>query len=511
MTLRAGNGGPTLGPMADETFFVLGDQLSVDVAPWTTMSTETIILMVESEVLINAPRHLTRTALYVSAMRAFAAQVSALGYRVDYRRAPTFAQGIADHRAQYDPDRIVMNHPRGRRATRIFHDLGVELLPDPFYLTTLAEFKEILASKKRPSMEQFYRSQRRKLDVLMDGDQPLGGRWNFDEENRKPLPRDGGQWPEPWSRQLTNEERQVVDELGDDHPGADALMWWPRTRDDALAQLADAVERIIPHFGPHEDAASSSNWHLAHSRLSVALNLGLLHPQEVVESVIIAHDEGRIPLASAEGFIRQVIGWREWVWAWHQVNNDEYRSSNVLGATESLPRSWRDMEHHEMACLDAVLGHLRDFGWNHHIERLMVLANAATLAGIDPLQLNDWMAENFVDGAEWVMEANVLGMGTYADGGLMSTKPYIAGGNYLKKMTNFCKTCRFAPTERIGEQACPLTNGYWNFLLKQEVVLRTNHRMAPQLRAASKRDDRYEILAESEEKRSIVLGSTAVR
>ncbi len=491
--------------MATKTFFVLGDQLSTDVAPWPDLSTDAIILMVESGHLVSSPRHLTRTALYVSAMRAFAQRVASLGYHVDYRISPSFRQGIEDHRSEFHPDRIVMNQPRGRRATRLLSQLNVEFLPDPFFLTDLEKFRERFKGKSGGSMEQFYRSQRREFDVLMDGDQPVGGRWNFDEENRKPLPRDGGQWPEPWSRPLDDAENEIITTLKATHPGVDGLTWWPRTRQDALDQLNDAVERIIPFFGPFEDAASTENWHLAHGRLSVALNLGLLHPQEVIEAVIEAYEKDLIPLASAEGFIRQVIGWREWVWAWHQINDDSYRSSNFLEANEPLPSSWREMASHEMACLDAVLGHLRDFGWTHHIERLMVLANVATLAGIDPLEVNDWMAENFVDGAEWVMESNVLGMGTFADGGRISTKPYIAGGNYIKKMTNFCRGCRFAPTKRTGDRACPLTNGYWNFLLDHGEALTGNNRMAPQLRAAVQRPDRVEIVGERPIHRSRLL------
>lgn len=166
------------------------------------------------------------------------------------------------------------------------------------------------------------------------------------------------------------------------------------------------------------------------------------------------------------------------------------------------------MGPHEMSCMNAVLSHLRDYGWTHHIERLMVLANAATLAGVDPLALNDWMAENFVDGAEWVMEANVLGMGTYADGGRIATKPYVAGGNYVKKMTDFCRGCRFSPTIRTGDDACPLTNGYWNFLMDHRNDLRMNHRMAPQLRAAEQRIDRVEIQAQARRHREVILGGT---
>jgi deoxyribodipyrimidine photolyase-related protein len=489
-----------------ESFFVLGDQLSTDVAPWPTMSTNTVIVMVETDVLLKAPRHRTRTALYLTAMRAFAEELRARGFEVDYRSAPNFREGLAAHRAAFEPSVIRMNQPRGRRAKALFQRLKVEMLDDPFYLTNLEDFRQLVSGARAPTMEQFYRQQRRSLDVLMVDGEPLGGCWNYDEENRLPLPKNGGSWPTPWSRPLSSAEKEIVQHLELSHPGGDALEFWPRNRSDALDQLADAMTRIIPHFGPYEDAASGENWHLAHTRLSVALNLGLLHPREVLDAAIATFDAGLAPLASVEGFIRQIIGWREWVWGWHQLRTDEYRSLNRLEATTPLPMTWRNFGAHDMSCINHVLGHLRDYGWTHHIERLMVLANAATLAGIEPLALNDWMAENFVDGAEWVMEANVLGMGTYADGGLTSTKPYVAGGNYIKKMTNFCRDCAFLPTERIGPQACPLTNAYWNFFLDEKEAIATNHRLAPQRRAAELRHDRVEIRRGGSRSRLIIAG-----
>jgi len=490
-----------------ESFFVLGDQLSTDVSPWPTLARDTVIVMIETRELVEARRHLTRTALYVSAMRAFAEHVRSLGFVVDYRSAPTFAAGLAEHRATFAPSVIRMNHPRGRRAAALATRLGVELLDDPFYLTSVAEFRAMVEGSRVTTMEQFYRQQRRRLGLLVEGDEPLGGRWNYDEENRRPLPKDGGTWPAPWTRPLSEDEERVVASLRSTHPGQDALTFWPRTRADALDQLTDAIERIVPHFGPYEDAASSQHWHLAHTRLSVALNLGLLHPREVVDAIMGAFAQGLVPLASAEGLVRQIIGWREWVWAWHQLRTDAYRLHNALNATRPLSEVWRTFAPHEMNCLNVVLGHLHDYGWTHHIERLMVLTNAATLAGIDPLALNDWMAENFVDGAQWVMEANVIGMGTYADGGLTSTKPYVAGGNYIKKMTNFCRDCHFVPTERTGDRACPLTNAYWNFLLDDQPVLANNYRIAPQRRAAQQRVDRVEIRRGAERSRSRITGT----
>jgi deoxyribodipyrimidine photolyase-related protein len=490
------------------SFFVLGDQLSFDVAPWPTLGIDTVIVMIESEALINQPRHLTRVALYLSAMRNFAEALRERNFVVDYRRASNFTQGLAEHQAAFNPTHILMNAPRGRHARALFSRLGLELLPDPFFLT---DVESIRSRTKQPStMEFFYREQRKRLNVLMDGSEPIGGLWNYDTENRKPLPRDGGQWPEPWSVELTVDEVALIEGLEPTHPGGNALNFWPRTRAQAVDQLRDAVERIIPHFGPHEDAASIDNWHLAHSRLSAALNMGLLHPNEVIEAVVRQFKAGEIPLASAEGFLRQIIGWREWVYVLHHLRTSEYSRRNHLGANNELPASWQQMGRHEMRCLDGVLRHLHDYAWNHHIERLMVLANAATVAGISPQAVTRWMMGAYVDGAEWVMEANVIGMGTFADGGGTGTKPYIAGGNYLNKMTNFCKECVFSPTVRTGEGACPLTTLYWDFLIRNEATLSRVNRIAPQRKAALARPDRLEISEHAPHATRIILGVTHV-
>ncbi len=490
------------------SFFVLGDQLSVDVEPWPTLGLDTVIVMIESESLISQPRHLTRVALYLSAMRNFAEALREKNFVVDYRRAANFTQGLAEHQAQFRPTQIFMNAPRGRHARSLFSRLGVELLPDPFFLTDVESIRS--RSKQPRTMEHFYRQQRQRLNVLMDGTEPVGGQWNYDAENREPLPRDGGEWPEPWSAALTADEVDLVATLEPSHPGANALYFWPRTRVQAIDQLRDAVTRIIPHFGPHEDAASLENWHLAHSRLSAALNLGLLHPAEVIEAVSRQFALGEIPLASAEGFLRQIIGWREWVYVLHHLRTREYSQLNHLGANNELPTSWQQMGHHEMRCLDGVVRHLNDYSWTHHIERLMVLANAATLAGVSPQAFTKWMIGAFVDGAEWVMEANVIGMGTFADGGATGTKPYIAGGNYLNKMTNFCKGCAFSPTIRTGETACPLTTLYWDFLIRNEAPLSRINRIAPQRKAALARPDRMEISAHAPHATRIILGATRV-
>ena len=493
----------TATTLMTDTFFILGDQLSFEVDPWPTLPRDTVILMIESNQLIAKPRHLTRVALYLASMRQFATEARTRGYVVDYRVARNFTEGLTAHRTQFQPTRIFMNEPRGRRARTLFSRCDIDQLPDPFYLTDVADFRQ--RAKQPATLESFQREQRQRLNVLMHDDKPVGGQWNFDLNNREPLPRDGGSWPAPWSAPVSAEERALISELSATHVGDDALMFWPRNRDQALEQLQDAVTRIIPRFGPHEDAASADNWHLAHSRLSPALNMGLLHPREVIDAVVEGYENGAIPLPSAEGFIRQVLGWREWVWLLHHLRSDAYDENNYFHAQENLPVAWRDMSGHPMRCIDGVLSHLRHYGWNHHIERLMILANAATLAEVNPRSFSNWMIDSYVDGAEWVMEANVIGMGTFADGGQTSTKPYIGGGNYISKMTNYCKGCAFSPTERTGDKACPLTTLYWDFLIRNEALLAPVHRLAPQRRAALARHDRVEIQEQAPRAREIIL------
>ncbi len=494
--------------MPRATLFVFGDQLSAEVATFARdRSANLRVLMIDAHHLRQASRHPLRRALYGLAMRAYADDLREAQVEVDFRSASSFSEGLREHVEEFLPERVLVHQPRGRRAERWCRDSGLEILPDPFFLTDPDWFSDIVARYPRVTLETFYRHQRRRLNFLMEGNEPSGGRWNFDQESRQPLPRDGGAWPEPWRQPLDDDERRWLAEEGLGHL-APALEYWPRTREHALRQLDDALERIVPFFGPYEDAASSSNWHLAHSRLSVALNLGLLHPREVAEGVEAHYRAGRLPLASAEGFMRQVIGWREWVAAWHRRRPASYRRSNALGATRALPASWRQLDEHPMACLNAVFAHVREFGWAHHIERLMVLTNAATLAGYDPASVNDWMAHSFLDGAEWVMEANVIGMGLFADGGATATKPYVAGGNYLSTMTDFCRGCAYSPKERTGSRACPLTTLYWQFFVDQAEVLASVHRVAPVRRAALARNDLPEIAARAPEARRLVAGET---
>jgi len=360
------------------------------------------------------------------------------------------------------------------------------------------DFAEWAEGRKVLRMEDFYRHQRRRLGYLMDGDEPAGGQWNFDADNREPPPTDGRSWPEPLVSELDALDAEVLAGLPDSCWGDPPTGVWATSRAEALRRLDHAIDNVLPLFGPHEDAMLSTSWHLAHTLLSPYLNLGLLHPREVCDAAEAGYRAGRIPIASAEGFIRQVIGWREFVWGLYWLRMPGYRHANELSAHRPLPPAFTRRRSDgspatDMACVASVLADVDRYGWTHHIPRLMVLGNLCLIAGVDPAELTAWMWEGFVDGAEWVMVPNVVGMALYADGGVMASKPYAAGGAYIDRMSDHCRGCRYDRRKRTGPDACPFTTLYWDFMVRHEQRWLTNARVARQVRAAYRLSDLDEV------------------
>lgn len=488
-----------------QTVWVLGDQLnrSIGALAAATPSTHQVLL-VESEAKLADRRHRQRTHLVVTAMHRFAAELEAVGYAVDLRRSTTLAAGLAEHRRAHRPQEVVATEPTSWDGRRLLERLDVAMVRSNHMLCHEDDFATWADGRgsRRLRMEDFYRWQRQRLGYLMDGDQPEGGRWNLDIDNRQPPPPDAnevGRWPTPVRSRLDDLDRAVLDRLGPQAFGAEPPGWWPTSRRAALARLRHFVDDVLPAFGPHQDAMVAGSWHLAHSLLSPALNLGLLLPGEVCDAVEDAYRSGAVPLGSAEGFIRQVIGWREYVWGLYWRWMPSYRDVNHLGAERPLPPVYLDPSRTEMRCVQVAVGHVHDHGWAHHIERLMVLANLANLAGVRPSELVDWMTRSFVDGAEWVMLTNVLGMGLWADGGRMATKPYTSGGAYINRMSDSCRGCRFDPTARTGERACPFTTLYWDHLDRNRRALTGNHRLAQPLRGLDRLRDLPEVRARARE------------
>lgn len=382
-------------------------------------------------------------------------------------------------------DLTVAVNPTSYALRRLVTSLGLEVVESRGFCSTEQQFAEFAGAGKQLRLENFYRQQRKRLELLMDGDEPLGGRWNFDSENRLAPPKQGLGLPEPyWPEQdaLDEEVRVTLDDLesqGVSFRGEDGPRRFAGTREQALTALADFIENRLDLFGPYEDAIDSRDSWMAHSMLSAPMNLGLLDPLEVARAAQEAFLQGKARLESVEGFIRQVIGWRDYVWHLYWHFGEDYTELNWLEASVALPESWQRLDGSQLSaqCLSSTIHEVAKNGWAHHIPRLMILGNIALQRGYDPREVNDWFIDSFVDGAPWVMPANVIGMSLFADGGQMSTKPYAAGGAYIDRMSNHCTSCRFNPKKRVGEDACPITAGYWFFMENNRERLKSNFRL----------------------------------
>jgi deoxyribodipyrimidine photolyase-related protein len=461
------------------TVWVFGDQLHRGISPLQDAdpATTTILLVTSRTKLASKRWHRQRLHVVLAGMRRFAAERRAEGFTVDEREADTLAEGLRAHREAFPHQVVRAMEPTSYDGLALLEAEGVEVVASNQFLCHRDDFAAWAGGAAdrngRLRMEDFYRWQRRRLGYLMDGDEPAGGQWNFDHDNRERPPADGRSWPEPVIDDLDDLDREVLEGLPTGAMGADPTGWWATDRAGALR---------------HEDAMLADEPKLAHSVLSQALNLGLLHPAEVCDAVEEAYRAGRVPIASAEGYIRQIIGWREYIWGLYWLWMPEYRDTNVLGAHRPLPPVLRGGTT-GMRCVSIAVDGIEERAWAHHIQRLMVLGNLALLAGVEPMAMVEWMWASFVDGAEWVMLPNLLGMSLHADGGRMATKPYAGGGAYIHRMSDSCRGCRYRPGERVGERACPFTTLYWDFLARHEKRFAGNHRMARQVKGMQRLAD----------------------
>jgi len=463
------------------------------------------VLLVESQAVFRRRRfHRAKAHLLLSALRHRALE---LGEQAVVLRADTYDEALTQ---VGEPLSVVQ--PTSWSADRFVRSRGIEVVPEGRgFATTREDFAGWVAGRKRLLMEDFYRWQRVRLDLLMDGDEPAGGRWNLDHDNREPPPKRATLGlPEPWWPAEDDVDAQVREDLdrwardglvsfiGEDRP-----RWAPATRAEAVAALEHFVEHRLPDFGPTEDAMLGADPWMAHSALSPAINLGLLHPLECAHAAEQAYRSGAAPLNSVEGYVRQVVGWREWIWSLYWHVPDGYRDANFLDAAGDLPEWFASLDADQEVtanCLSSVLGDLRERGWVHHIPRLMVLGNYAMQRGWDPKQVTAWFHEAFVDGYDWVMLPNVTGMSQHADGGLFTTKPYAAGGAYVDRMSDYCGGCAYDPKVRVGERSCPFTAGYWAFLERNAGRLAGNHRMRQPLRWLDRLKDLDELVAQEQER-----------
>ena len=484
---------------------LLGDQLDLDASVLRTFDPkQDVIWMAEvSEESTHVWTHKQKIVLFLSAMRHFKEALLDRGYRVDYTELSTdaecsFSDVLSDSIRRLQPETVQCMRPGEWRVLDLIEKtcaslkLPLKVFEDEHFFTTPEEFKGFAEGRKAIRMEYFYRFVRKKFGVLMEGDTPVGGAWNYDKENRKAFgkagPKCANKGPIHEPDGITKEVIGLVDERFSKHPGSLKAFRWAVTREEALDDLALFIEERLALFGDHQDAMWTDEPWLFHSLLSPSLNLKLLRPIEVVQAAEEAYRRGQAPLAAVEGFIRQILGWREYVRGVYWMHMPEYLERNTLKAEADLPEFYWTGDT-EFECLKQSIGQTLEFGYAHHIQRLMVTGLFALLYGVDPKQVHAWYLAVYVDAVEWVELPNSLGMSQYGDDGLMASKPYVATGKYIDRMSNYCASCPKNPSKRIGEDACPFTTLYWDFLLRHEALLKKNQRMQLQLRNLNRIED----------------------
>jgi deoxyribodipyrimidine photolyase-related protein len=503
---------------------VLGDQLDLGASAFDgfDVSCDQVWMAEVVEESTHVWSSKQRTTLFLSAMRHFADELRAAGRPLRYIQLDDnsphhslAAQLQADITA-LRPQQLVMTAPgdwrvwQSIKAVAAAADLPLDVREDRHFYCSVRDFATHAEGRKSLRLEYFYREQRRLHGVLMQGTgkdaEPVGGQWNFDSDNREAFPKTGpGVVPARCSfapDAITQEVMALVQSRFATHPGELRSFAWPVTRAQALQSLQSFVKERLPLFGQFQDAMWPGQPWLYHAHLSAALNLKLLNPREVVAAAQAAYHAGHAPLAGVEGFVRQILGWREYVRGVYWTQMPAYAERNELDAQENLP-AWYWTGATDMACLaDALTQTLQD-GYAHHIQRLMVTGLFALMYGVQPQQVHAWYLAVYVDAVEWVELPNVLGMSQYADGGVMASKPYVATGSYIKRMSPHCKGCRYDPAQRSGDSACPFTTLYWDFLLRHEKRMAKNPRMALQVKNLARLTD--------EQKQAVVLRAGAIR
>jgi deoxyribodipyrimidine photolyase-related protein len=484
---------------------VLGDQLDVESSAFDGFdATQDVVWMAEvAEESTNVWSAKQRTAVFLSAMRHYAAELRERGLPVLYttldeaNNPGTLATALQQAIAMLQPAGLVLTAPgdwrvlQSLRAVAAQHSLPLDLRDDTHFFSTVREFAAHAQGRKQLRLEYWYRELRQKHGILMEGRAPIGGQWNFDADNRESFGKAGPKNVPPPTRfapdAITQEVMDLVNTRFSSHPGTLHSFGWPVTRAQALQALQAFITERLPLFGQYEDAMWAGEAWLYHSHLSCALNLKLLNPREVVQAAEAAYHAGRAPIAAVEGFIRQILGWREFVRGVYWTQMPRYLEHNVLDAQAELP-AWYWTGETDMACLKDAITQTLALGYAHHIQRLMVTGLYALLLGVRPQAVHHWYLGVYVDAVEWVELPNTLGMSQFGDGGLMTSKPYVASGKYIQRMSNHCQGCRFDPAQSTGPQACPFTNLYWDFLIRHEALLKPNARMAMQLKNLARLD-----------------------
>jgi deoxyribodipyrimidine photolyase-related protein len=473
---------------------VLGDQLSPTISSLQDIDPAVDVVLM-CEVLAEATyvrHHQKKIAFLFAAMRHFAAELRAQGYTVRYvplddpANTGSFAGEVERALGTGKFDRIIVTEPGEYRLLAIFKTwpdrfgLPVHIRQDGRFLASLAEFQQWRQGKSQPRMEFFYRAMRRKYKILLEPDgTPAGGQWNYDKDNRQP-PRTGMVVPKRIAHlksEILKEVLALVRTRFGDHFGRLEPFHFAATRAQALIELAQFIDELLPTFGDYQDAMVAGDPYLYHSLLSCYLNAGLLLPLEICEAAAAAYHAGKAPLNCTEGFIRQILGWREYVRGIYWLHMPDYATRNYLEAQRPLPAFYWTAET-GMFCLAEAVRHTRDHAYSHHIQRLMLTGNFALLAGLLPADVCEWYLIVYADAYEWVELPNVLGMALYGDGGIMGSKPYAASGKYINRMSNYCQHCQYDPDETVGGTACPFNALYWDFMARHEGQLRGGQRLA---------------------------------
>lgn len=466
----------------NKAYFILHDQLNLDAWPDDARNDDTLLILMESrEKGEEIPHHKVKATYILSCMRHFALKCREEGLNVLYHSTKGhFDDGLRELFDDFEGELVYMQPSEWdtrERLGALEHDsVSIRQIENTFFLSEAQEWVDKIEPGYR--MEYFYRDMRRRTGYLMDGDKPEGGEWNYDKQNRETIPKglDIPEIPQFEADEVTKEVVEMVQDYFPDHFGEVESFGYAVTRSQALELLDDFIENRLDEFGPYEDALKTGNSKLFHSQLSLYMNNGLLHPKEVCDRAVEAYENGDARLNSVEGFVRQIIGWREFIKIYYEAMMPEVREANHFGFKEKLPEMYWTGKT-EMKCMEESLKPVIGEAYSHHIQRLMILSNFSNLTETDPRELNKWFWFAYADAYEWVELPNVLGMSTFADGGVLASKPYVSSGNYINKMSDYCRNCKYSVTKKTGEKACPFNYLYWNFVDKQRETFNDSGRV----------------------------------
>lgn len=472
---------------------ILGDQLSTEISSLKNFDKKKgVVLMCEVMNEAQYVKHHKKKLIFIfAAMRHFALHLSEEGFKVKYiklddkNNSGSIKGEVEKALKDFNINQIIITHPGEYRVLqdiiswRKSFNKEVNILEDDRFLCSTYEFKLWAKDRKKLRMEDFYHKMRVKHNILVNEGKPVGGKWNFDSENRSPA-KDNLKFPKykEYDDPILNKVKLMVAENSNfhEHFGDIEPFYLALNREQALEHLQQFISKSLPYFGMYQDAMLTDEPFMFHSCLSFYLNTGLLNPMECIDAAIKAFENNSAPINSVEGFIRQILGWREYVRGVYWYKMPEYKALNYFNANKKLPNLYWTGET-KLNCLKQCINDVKKYAYSHHIQRLMILANFANLIGVAPEEINEWYMIVYADAFEWVELPNVSGMALFADGGLLASKPYISGGAYINKMSNYCQRCKYNIKEKTGENACPFNYLYWNFLIKHQEKLKNNQRL----------------------------------